>query len=178
MTGIPPVVLDRTVGTPLAAQLADALRAAAAGGALRAGDRLPSTRELATVLRVSRTVTAAAYDQLLAEGWVEGRVGAGPFVTTVPAAGPAPGPGPRSEPADERPRIELRPGTPCTEVLDRAAWRRAWRAAADPEPDLLPRYAGLPEFRAAVGEHLLRHRGLVARPDEVLATGGSTGAIA
>ncbi|WP_081924000.1 PLP-dependent aminotransferase family protein [Pseudonocardia halophobica] len=178
MTELPPLHLDRAGPEPLAAQLADALRAAAAGGALRAGDRLPSTRELAAVLRVSRTVTAAAYDQLLAEGWVEGRVGAGTFVTAVPAAGPAPGPEPRREPADEGARIELRPGTPCTEVLDRAAWRRAWRAAADPEPDLLPRYAGLPGFRAAVGEHLLRHRGLVARPDEVLATGGSTGAIA
>ncbi|GAA2860048.1 PLP-dependent aminotransferase family protein [Pseudonocardia halophobica] len=178
VTELPPLHLDRAGPEPLAAQLADALRAAAAGGALRAGDRLPSTRELAAVLRVSRTVTAAAYDQLLAEGWVEGRVGAGTFVTAVPAAGPAPGPEPRREPADEGARIELRPGTPCTEVLDRAAWRRAWRAAADPEPDLLPRYAGLPGFRAAVGEHLLRHRGLVARPDEVLATGGSTGAIA
>ena len=178
VTELPPLHLDRAGPEPLAAQLADALRAAAAGGALRAGDRLPSTRELAAVLRVSRTVTAAAYDQLLAEGWVEGRVGAGTFVTAVPAAGPAPGPEPRTEPADERPRIELRPGTPCTEVLDRAAWRRAWRAAAEPEPDLLPRYAGLPGFRAAVGEHLLRHRGLVARPGEVLATGGSTGAIA
>lgn len=178
VTELPPLHLDRAGSEPLAAQLADALRAAAAGGALRAGDRLPSTRELAAVLRVSRTVTAAAYDQLLAEGWVEGRVGAGTFVTAVPAAGPAPSPEPRTEPADERSRVELRPGTPCTEVLDRAAWRRAWRAAADPEPDLLPRYAGLPGFRAAVGEHLLRHRGLVARPDEVLATGGSTGAIA
>jgi GntR family transcriptional regulator/MocR family aminotransferase len=178
VTELPPLHLDRASPEPLAAQLADALRAAAAGGTLRAGDRLPSTRELAGVLRVSRTVTAAAYDQLLAEGWVEGRVGAGTFVTAVPAAGPAPGPGPRTEPADERPRVELQPGTPCTEVLDRAAWRRAWRAAADAEPDLLPRYAGLPEFRAAVGEHLLRHRGLPARPGEVLATGGSTGAIA
>ncbi|MFC5948159.1 PLP-dependent aminotransferase family protein [Pseudonocardia lutea] len=178
MTELPPLHLDRASPEPLAAQLADAVRAAAAGGTLRAGDRLPSTRELAGVLRVSRTVTAAAYDQLLAEGWVEGRVGAGTFVTAVPAAGPAPGPGPRTEPADERPRVELQPGTPCTEVLDRAAWRRAWRAAADAEPDLLPRYAGLPEFRAAVGEHLLRHRGLPARPGEVLATGGSTGAIA
>ena len=42
MTGIPPVVLDRSSAAPLSAQLADALRAAAAAGALRPGDRLPS----------------------------------------------------------------------------------------------------------------------------------------
>ncbi|HJX42580.1 MAG TPA: winged helix-turn-helix domain-containing protein, partial [Geodermatophilus sp.] len=69
---VPPVVLDRASSRPLAVQLADALRTAAAGGTLRPGDRLPSTRELAAALRVSRTVTAAAYDQLLAEGWAAG----------------------------------------------------------------------------------------------------------
>ncbi|OLM17102.1 putative transcriptional regulator of pyridoxine metabolism [Pseudonocardia sp. Ae707_Ps1] len=72
-----PLPLDRASGVPLAVQLADALRAAAAGGPVRPGDRLPSTRTLAATLGVSRTVTAAAYDQLLAEGWVQGRVGAG-----------------------------------------------------------------------------------------------------
>lgn len=169
---LPPLVLDRR--GPLAVQLADGLRAAAVGGALRVGDRLPSTRELAAVLRVSRTVTAAAYDQLLAEGWVEGRVGAGTFVRAVPSSGPAVAAPPDVPVA--APRVDLRPGTPCVEVLDRAAWRRAWRAAADPEPDLLPHYAGLPEFRATVAEHLLRRRGLVT--SDVVATGGTTGAIA
>jgi GntR family transcriptional regulator/MocR family aminotransferase len=172
---LPPPALDRGRPEPLAVQLADGLRAAAAAGALRTGDRLPSTRALAATLRVSRTVTAAAYDQLLAEGWVEGRVGAGTFVRAVPRPGPDPAVSPAVGP--EAPvAVDLRPGVPCLEVLDRAAWRRAWRAAADAEPDLLPRYAGLPGFRAAVGEHLLRHRGVVA--PEVLATGGSTGAIA
>ncbi|GAA4559224.1 PLP-dependent aminotransferase family protein [Pseudonocardia xishanensis] len=176
---LPPLPLDRT--RPLAVQLADGLRAAAVGGALRAGDRLPSTRELATILAVSRTVTAAAYDQLLAEGWVEGRVGAGTFVRGIPphVTGPGPGGGGGggvSAPSDSGVRIDLRPGVPCTEVLDRAAWRRAWRAAADAEPDLLPSYAGLPEYCAVVAEHLLRHRGLVT--SDVLATGGSTGGLA
>jgi GntR family transcriptional regulator / MocR family aminotransferase len=175
---LPPIVLDP--GRPLAVQLADGLRAAAAGGALQVGDRLPSTRELAAVLRVSRTVTAAAYDQLLAEGWVEGRVGSGTFVRAVPLPGPSAtvpvGAGPGAAGPAVGPRVDLRPGVPCTEVLDRAAWRRAWRAAADPEPDLLPRYAGVPAFGAAVAEHLVRHRGLVT--SEVVATGGSTGAVA
>ena len=41
---LPPLPLDRSAERPLAVQLADALRAATAGGALRAGERLPSTR--------------------------------------------------------------------------------------------------------------------------------------
>ena len=174
---VPPIVLDRSRAEPLAAQLAGALRGAAADGTLRAGDRLPSTRALAATLGLSRTVTAAAYEQLLAEGWVEGRVGAGTYVTTAPTA---------RLPARERAAggsaathlVMMRAGVPCTEVLDRGAWRRAWRAAADPPPDTEPRPEGLPEFRAAVVEHLLRHRGLAADPADVLATGGSTGAIA
>ena len=81
----PPVTLDRSGAAPLAVQLADALRAAAVAGALRAGDRLPSTRALAVQLGLSRTVTAAAYDQLLAEGWVTGRRGSGTYVTASPS---------------------------------------------------------------------------------------------
>ena len=81
---LPAIVLDRAAERPLPVQLAGALRAATAGGVLRPGDRLPSTRALAVTLGVSRTVTAAAYDQLLAEGWVSARRGAGTFVETVP----------------------------------------------------------------------------------------------
>ena len=106
---VPPLVLDRTSSVPLAVQLADALRAATAVGALHAGDRLPSTRALAAALRVSRTVTAAAYDQLLAEGWVVGRRGAGTFVVAVPAMGPERARTSRPGPAAPVP-IDLRAG--------------------------------------------------------------------
>ncbi|WP_300019026.1 PLP-dependent aminotransferase family protein [Pseudonocardia sp.] len=183
---LPPLTLDRTAERPLAVQLADALRAATAGGALRAGDRLPSTRALAATLGISRTVTAAAYDQLLAEGWVAARRGAGTYVQHTPprarcstATSPQPDAGPVAVRQPDRPAgVDLRAGTPCLDALDRAAWRRAWRAAADPPPDLAPDPVGLPAFRGAVVEHLLRHRGLPADPDTVLATAGSTAAVA
>lgn len=178
MAHIPPVVLDRGSGAPLSVQLAGALRQAAADGTLRPGDRLPSTRELALALGVSRTVTAAAYDQLLAEGWAGGRRGVGTFV--LGSAGPAPVP-PAAPPRSAPPALQLtdlRAGAPCLEVLDRGAWRRAWRAAGDEPPDARPAAAGDPAFRAAVAEHLLRHRGLPALPDDVLATGGTSSAVA
>jgi GntR family transcriptional regulator/MocR family aminotransferase len=174
---VPPLALDRGAPTPLAVQLADALRAASTTGNLRSGDRLPSTRALAAALGVSRTVTSAAYDQLLAEGWVQGRRGAGTFVVAVPAAGPA-RTASRSIRSTAPPLVDLRAGRPCVSVLDRAAWRRAWRAAADEPPDDAPDPVGLPAFRAAVVGHLLRHRGLPADPDALLATAGSTAAIA
>ena len=176
----PPVTLDRQLDTPLAVQLADALRSAAADGRLRSGDRLPSTRALAARLKVSRTVTAAAYEQLHAEGWIAGKHGSGTYITTAPPGSSLPDrpPRPRST-ATERTLIDMSPGSPWAGGIDRAAWRRAWRAAADAEPLLRPERGGLPEFRAVIAEHLLRHRGLrVGVEDEtVLATGGTTSAV-
>ncbi|MCP3798061.1 PLP-dependent aminotransferase family protein [Allokutzneria sp. A3M-2-11 16] len=174
-----PIALDRTNPRPLAAQLADALRAAATTGHLRSGDRLPSTRALATHLKVSRTVTAAAYDQLHAEGWLDGKHGSGTFVTATP---PAPGPGAvAAKPSAESGHgLDLAPGAGFGKGIETAAWRRAWRAAAEAEPLLRPQRAGLPSYRAAVAEHLLRHRGLVvpnAPEDAVLATAGTTAAV-
>ncbi|MGY1602785.1 aminotransferase-like domain-containing protein [Geodermatophilus sp. SYSU D00815] len=179
MVEIPPVVLDREAGRPLAVQLADALRVAAAAGTLRRGDRLPSTRQLASALRVSRTVTAAAYDQLLAEGWADGRRGVGTFVVGGPAAERHPAVPVGAALAEPGPRlVDLRAGSPCLEVLDRAAWRRAWRAAGDLPPDGEPEPAGDPAFLAAVADHLLRHRGVGAAAADLLATGGTSAAAA
>ncbi|MFD8497548.1 PLP-dependent aminotransferase family protein [Amycolatopsis sp. NPDC059657] len=170
-----PVRLDRKSELPLAVQLADALRDAAATGHLRGGDRLPSTRALAERLGVSRTVTSAAYEQLHAEGWIAGRHGSGTYVTTSPpgsrsVSGAVPG-----EVRDRTDLLDLTPGVPWADGLDRAAWRRAWRAAGDPAPAYREHRAGLPDYRAAVTEHLLRHRGLATHA--VLSTGGTTAAV-
>ncbi|MEV0297199.1 PLP-dependent aminotransferase family protein [Nocardia sp. NPDC050710] len=172
-----PLVLDRSASEPLSVQVADGLRAAATTGLLRAEDRLPSSRALAQRLGVSRTVVAAAYDQLHAEGWITGRRGSGTYLTTAPVATPArpavvagAGAGPDL--------LDLLPGAPCTEAIDRPAWRRAWRAAADQSPVVRKDRAGEPEFRAVVAEHLLRHRGVGAGSDTaVLCTAGTSSAV-
>ncbi len=175
---IPPVPLDRESGGPLSVQLADGLRTAASQGTLRPGDRLPSTRALARALGVSRTVTAAAYDQLLAEGWAAGRRGAGTFVVGGPTAAPRSADVRAAEPRPAPTTVDLRAGSPCLEVLDPAVWRRAWRAAADEPPDSRPESGADPAFQQAVVDHLLRHRGLPAAAAEVLATAGTAAAVA
>ncbi|PRX48312.1 GntR family transcriptional regulator/MocR family aminotransferase [Prauserella shujinwangii] len=172
-----PVTLDRSSEVPLAVQLADALRESAASGHLRGGDRLPSTRALAGRLGVSRTVTSAAYEQLHAEGWIAGRHGSGTYVTTSPPTGRPARTAVVARDAVPPDLLVLTPGVPWADGLDRAAWRRAWRAAADAPPTLYAPRGGLPEYRAAVVEHLLRHRGLAAGTESVLATGGTTAAV-
>jgi GntR family transcriptional regulator/MocR family aminotransferase len=86
MTTLPtglPVVVDRAAATPLAVQISAQLEAAVTGSVLRAGDRLPSSRDLAATLGVSRTVVTNAYARLFAEGWLEGRHGSGTYVADV-----------------------------------------------------------------------------------------------
>ena len=68
---------------PLYQQIDRAIREGVLSGRLRAGDRLPVTRALARDLGVSRNVVLIAYEQLIAEGYAEARVGAGTFVATT-----------------------------------------------------------------------------------------------
>src|SRR5580698_9432048 len=88
MTTLPsglPVVVQRADSVPLAVQISAQLEAAVTGGVLHAGDRLPSSRDLAVSLGVSRTVVTNAYARLFAEGWLEGRHGSGTYVADVAA---------------------------------------------------------------------------------------------
>ena len=79
-----PLPLDRTAALPLQRQLYGELRAAILGGRLAPGARLPASRALAQELGVSRNTVLGAFDQLLGEGYVEGRHGAGTFVAAMP----------------------------------------------------------------------------------------------
>ena len=83
------LVTDRDDPGPLTSQIAGQLRDALADGRLATGERLPSTRMLADLLGVSRTVVTGAYAQLFAEGWIEGRHGSGTYVADGAQGGPA-----------------------------------------------------------------------------------------
>lgn len=79
------VALDATSSVPMYRQLYETLRSAILSGRLGAGTRLPSTRALASSLNLSRNTVANAYEQLSLEGYFEGRVGSGTYVThTLP----------------------------------------------------------------------------------------------
>jgi GntR family transcriptional regulator len=73
--------LDPTAPEPLFRQLADGIRRLIGLGALRAGERLPTVRELAATARVNRNTAARAIQRLEAEGLVRTRVGSGTHVT-------------------------------------------------------------------------------------------------
>src|SRR5215468_5382995 len=106
------VTVDRGAPQSLNEQLRCGIKEAIRDGRLRPGTRLPSSRQLAVDLQVSRSVVVEAYEQLVAEGYLDAsersgtRVGA--LSGLVPAAAEAEADRPRLAPV--RPRHDLRPG--------------------------------------------------------------------
>jgi DNA-binding transcriptional MocR family regulator len=156
--------------------LADALRSLVLDGRLAIRGRLPSERELAVALGVSRTTTTAAYDVLRDQGYLESRRGSGSRVA-LPTGGVLDREfaGPSSEsPAGA---IDLTiaalpaPGA-MTEAVSKATRDLAGYLGStgyDPR--------GLPAFRHAVADHFVA-RGVPTREDQIVITSGAQHALA
>ncbi len=170
------------------------LRDAVLDGRLRAGERLPPTRELARRLAVSRNTVAVAYDRLTADGFLTGRVGAGTYVSgSLPAPKPrqapsARGPRPkaiwRSLPSPvtavaEAPEYDFRVGIPDAALFPLETWRRLLarelRAAAGFVHYVDP--GGHPGLRAAIARHVGVSRSVRADAADVLVTQGAQQAL-
>ncbi|MEE4543843.1 PLP-dependent aminotransferase family protein [Streptomyces sp. V4-01] len=154
--------------------LQTALREAVRSGRLAAGTALPSSRELAADLGVSRGVVTGAYEQLVAEGYLTGRQGAGTWVAQgAPAAA---GAATTLFSEDDRGGpLDLRPGLPDLSLFPRAAWSAAHRRVVARLPHRAfgyPDPRGLPVLRAALAELLSRRRGVAADPDLLMVTSG------
>jgi GntR family transcriptional regulator / MocR family aminotransferase len=165
------VELDRAARRPLRAQLEDGLREAVRSGRLPAHARLPATRALAADLGVSRRLVVDAYAQLLAEGYLLARRGAGTFVAG--AAGLATST--TVEPEHSDLAFDFFPGHPDLASFPRSAWLRALRETLREAPDRAfgyPDARGAPELRRALAEHLRRVRGVVADPQSIVVCAG------
>ncbi len=126
---LPMIAVDRKAPKPLHRQIYNVYRTAIADGSLRPGQRIPSTRVLASELGVSRSPVLNAYAQLLAEGYFESRVGAGTVVSTsllsqvtMGAAAGARLPATRSGPRTVAHRCSILPH------LERPPWLQGWGA--------------------------------------------------
>jgi GntR family transcriptional regulator/MocR family aminotransferase len=188
-------------GEPLARQIYLGFRQAILQGALRKHERLPSTRELAEQLAVSRTVVVLAYEQLLAEGFVQGRAGSGTYVAEGPGEGrprargsqaairlsrfgsSLEAVGPRVE-VPSRPARSLRYdfsyGRSDLEIFPFETWRRMLlrhaRRAPVRELDYGPA-AGSIALREALSVHLRRSRAVSCDPSQVIVVSGSQQAL-
>ncbi|MEV5606037.1 PLP-dependent aminotransferase family protein [Streptomyces sp. NPDC052299] len=153
--------------------LQSALRDAVRSGRLAPGTRLPSSRELAADLGVSRGLVTEAYEQLTAESYLRSGRGAGTWVSGSARAAAA---GARDlAPRAGGVRVDFRPGTPDLSLFPRSAWAAAHRSvlARLPHGALgYPDPRGLPELRVALAALLTRRRGVVADPERLLVCSG------
>lgn len=189
------LTIDRASPTPLHRQIYDAMRRAIVEGLLRPDQRIPSTRTLAADLAISRQPVLIAYEQLLHEGYLEGRQGSGTYVSRALPEEPIPLRSPRGagkagtvraavEPASaSRDEGDLRPfrmSLPALDLFPRATWARlvARQARAlTPEAMAYGDPAGAAALRTAVAAHLRTARAVQCDPDRVLIVSGSQAAL-
>jgi GntR family transcriptional regulator/MocR family aminotransferase len=192
--------LDRDSSVPVRQQLYARIRELIVQGNLGADTQLPSSRTLALELGVSRNTIVAAFDQLIAEGYLEARVGAGSFVAVqLPDAL---GRSVRAAPHIVRatgtrevrlagemltrrntspPSLPVRPrafalGVPSVDEFPYAAWgkivaKRWGRSAASLSAYGAP--GGLPALREVISDYLVTSRGVRCNPSQVFVVGGS-----
>jgi GntR family transcriptional regulator / MocR family aminotransferase len=167
------VSVDRENPRTLGRQIEDQLRHAIRDLTLRPGARLPSTRDLARELGISRPIVVDAYAQLAGEGYLELRPGTKPRITGC--AGPCQPPTTRRPEPVSEPRYDFRPGVPDLSTFPRSAWLRSLREALAGMRDADFGYTdphGSEVLRLALRDYLGRVRGVVADAGRVVVTSG------
>ena len=183
---------------PMYLQVVRALKEAVAVGRLETGARLPSTRDLAVDLDVSRTTIVAAYEHLRAEGFIQGKVGSGSYISSPWrfngrqavaqfAVPPQSNYSRRLRANDDinslpgrRPpgmRYAFQFGLPIVSNTITTQWARQLAKVA---PYVRPNYpmpGGQPGLKDAVARHVMRTRGVACTADDVLIVTGATQAL-
>jgi GntR family transcriptional regulator/MocR family aminotransferase len=195
--------LDPGGSVPLYRQLYTVLRDAILAGRLQPGERLPSTRSLALTLRCSRNRVTEAYEMLASEGYLEGRIGAGSYVSLAFSdlwAGERP---PRLQPVSGNAEFELsqtgralfameperRPESgrqaagsigPDPEAFPVEAWTRAltraWKRSA-PDVAFHADPLGYRPLREAIADYLGKVRAIDSDAEQIMITSGAQHAL-
>lgn len=201
------ISLERLAKLPLYRQLYFQLQEAILAGQLAPGTRLPSTRALAQELQVSRNTTLNAYDQLIAEGYIESKVGSGTCVThTLPEETvyisrtrklhnqpPLPADSPLEPQLSERgsrlnsiPFVEksepraFRPGLPAIDAFPFKLWGKLLQRSwqeLDKSQLGYSNVMGYRPLREAIVNYLQTARGVRCTTEQVLITNGAQQAL-
>lgn len=180
------IPIDRTLDIPLKRQVYDYIRKQILHGELAAGERLSATRELAVQLGISRNVIIEAYEQLLAEGYIEGQQGAGTFV--------APGAFLEQLQRDEikqsfdvskgkkeeKDLIDFRSGIPALDMFPRRNWGKLAKEVCIEAPNYIFGYdhpEGRTELRRVLSHYLKRTRGVECHEGQIVVSSGATQAF-
>ena len=165
--------LKKAPGVPLYEALYRYIRQDILSGKLAAGEKLPSKRALATHLEVSKITVEAAYNQLLAEGFIASREKVGYFVESLQTQSAIPVWKEAAETQTDA-LIDLTGDSPSHFPF--SVWSRLQREVMLDlgEGLLLPLHKqGLPALRNAIARHLLQFRGMQVDPDNILIGAGT-----
>jgi GntR family transcriptional regulator / MocR family aminotransferase len=182
---MPFITVDRRGEEPLTHQVYERIRGLILCGTIPEGSRLLSTRRLAAELGVSRNIVMDAFDQLLAEGYVQTRVGAGTFAASgarfqprgLPQLGTISARGFRPFRTDV---IDFRSGLPDLHRFPVSTWQRLSRAVWNeltPVDLCYSQPEGRVELRTEIARYIAAYRGVRCHPEQVLVTGGTTQAV-
>lgn len=180
------IPIDRSLDITLIRQVYQQIREQILNGDLQSGEKLPSTRELSSELNVSRNVILEAYDQLLAEGFLVAKRGAGTFVaegTFLEQQNKTPSFHSVNWSEDKNKDdniINFRSGIPALDLFPRKTWARLSHTIWN---DIAPSIFGYdipegrPELRQVLSRYLLKTRGVDCHPEQIVITSGATQAM-
>lgn len=191
------MAVDRASADPMHRQIYSALRRFILDGRIERDTRLPSTRSLAEELEVGRNTVIAAYDQLIAEGFIEARAGSGTWVAAIRQDRPDPLARPRRcnperlsrrgrtivggpQPPRNAGLINFHPGVPETASFPFSIWSSLLvRNSRSRDESLLgyASYAGHPGLRATIAGYIGVSRGIVCTADQVIIVTGAQAAL-
>ena len=192
-----PVFVSATLGESLQDQIIEQMRSLIVDGKLPLGTKLPSTRSLASQLRVARRTVTLAFDRLAVEGYIETRPASGTFVAQrLPTSWIHVSESDRAAPVDASKILrttsgaglglhtqpetalpyDLRLGRPDASFFPVALWRQLIRESVDSQMRSLGDYMhpqGHPLFRETLCQHLFATRGILCSPDQVVVVAGT-----
>ncbi|KZE73372.1 GntR family transcriptional regulator [Paenibacillus elgii] len=180
------IPIDRSLDMPLIGQVYGQIRDRILKGELPSGEKLPSTRELSGELKVSRNVVLEAYDQLLAEGFLISRRGAGTFVAEGACleqrrrVTEAMAPSVYDNLLRDEGLVNFRSGIPALDRFPRRIWAQLSSAVWNEASPAVLGYdtpEGRPELRHVLAQYLLKSRGVYCHPDQLVITSGATQAL-
>ena len=190
--------LERNSNVPMTRQLENKIRRAVVQGSLPPDTRMPSTRQLALDLGVSRLTIKNAFEQLTTEGFLETRTGSGTYVAHL-STGDSPVKPTAKRRRRRRGRVgpvaphvqsiqnslattrlshvhAFRPGIPALDLFPRRSWAEATSRAIRGRDSNLLGYgpsSGLEDLKTAIAAHVRDSRGIECDPDQIIVTSGA-----
>ncbi len=178
------IEIDKTKKLPLIRQVYQQLRSKILNGQLKSGDKLPSSRELAIFLHISRNVILEAYNLLLLEGYIISKPSIGTFVAegilldntlTTPSQNFSSSLLSKNSISNEK-NIDFRSGIPALDLFPLKKWYTLEsQLALETSPNCFDYGTpqGTPELRTSICTYLQRTRGLICDPSQIIITSGS-----